>query len=85
VVRFAADGKVLSRMQATQPEGLSNYFYAGFQVLPNGNLVVANWTGHSGRDFRPGWKLIEFTPDGKVVWNWNAPWTGTPNAVIVFD
>ena len=85
VVRFAADGKVLSRVQATQPEGLSNYFYAGFQVLPNGNLVVANWTGHSGRDFRPGWKLIEFAPDGKVVWHWNAEWAGTPNSLIVFD
>ena len=85
VVRFAADGKVLSRVQAQQPEGFSNYFYAGYHVRANGNCVVANWTGHSGRDFRPGWKLIEFAPDGKVVWNWNAPWAGTPNAVIVFD
>ena len=55
------------------------------EVLPNGNLVVANWTGHSGRDFRPGWKLIEFTPDGRVVWHWNAEWAGTPNSLIVFD
>lgn len=85
VVRFAPDGKVLSRVQAQQPEGLSNYFYAGYHVRANGNCVVANWTGHSGRDFRPGWKLIEFAPDGKAVWNWNAPWAGTPNAVIVFD
>ncbi len=85
LVRFAADGKVLSRIQAQQPEGLSNYFYAGFQVLPNGNCMLANWTGHSGRDFRPGWKLIEFAPDGNVVWHWNAPWAGTPNAVIVFE
>ena len=85
LVRFAADGKVLSRVQAQQPEGLSNYFYAGFQVLSNGNCMLANWTGHSGRDFRPGWKLIEFAPDGKVVWRWNAPWAGTPNAVIVFE
>ena len=85
LVRFAADGKVLSRVQAQQPEWLSNYFYAGFQVLPNGNCMLANWTGHSGRDFRPGWKLIEFAPDGNVVWHWNAPWAGTPNAVIVFE
>ena len=85
LVRFAADGKVLSRVQVQQPEGLSNYFYAGFQVLSNGNCMLANWTGHSGRDFRPGWKLIEFAPDGKVVWRWNAPWAGTPNAVIVFE
>ena len=85
VVRFASDGRVLSRQQAAQPEGLSNYFYAGFEVLPNGNCIVANWTGHSGRDFRPGWKLIEFAPDGKVVWHWNAPWAGTVNSVIVFE
>ena len=85
VVRFASDGRVLARQQAAQPEGLSNYFYAGFEVLPNGNCIVANWTGHSGRDFRPGWKLIEFAPNGKVVWHWNAPWAGTVNSVIVFE
>jgi len=85
LVTFAADGKVLARHQARQPEGLSNYFYGGFHVRPNGNRTVANWTGHSGRDFRPGLKLLEFTPAGEVVWSWNAPWAGTPNAVIVFD
>ena len=86
-LRARTSGRVLlvTAVQAQQPEGLSNYFYAGYHVRANGNCVVANWTGHSGRDFRPGWKLIEFAPDGKVVWNWNAPWAGTPNAVIVFD
>lgn len=84
-MRFASDGNVLARTQARQPEGLSNYFYGGFHVRPNGNAVVANWTGHSGRDFVPGWKLIEFSPRGEVVWKWNAPWAGTPNAVVVFD
>jgi hypothetical protein len=84
-VRFSGDGKILDRRAAPQPEGFSNYFYGGFHVRPNGNFTVANWTGHSGRDFRPGWKLIEFTPAGAVAWTWNAPWAGTPDAVIVFD
>ena len=84
-VRFSGDGKILDRRAAPQPEGLSNFFYGGFHVRPNGNFTVANWTGHSGRDFRPGWKLIEFTPAGAVAWTWNAPWAGTPAAVIVFD
>lgn len=84
-VRFAADGTVLERHQARQPDGMSNYFYGGFSLRPNGNRVVANWTGHSGRDFIPGWKLIEFAPDGTVVWKWDDSWAGTPASVIVFD
>ena len=85
VVRFAADGTIFSRVQAKQPEGLNNYFYGGFHVRANGNVAVANWTGHNGRDFVQGWKIIEFSSSGEVVWKWNVPWAGTPNAVIVFD
>ena len=51
----------------------------------NGNGLLANWTGQSGRDFIPGWKLIEFDMSGKAVWHWNAPWAGTPCAVMSFD
>ena len=68
-----------------QPEGLNNYFYAGFQILKNGNLVMSNWTGHGVKDFKPGWKLAELDKDRNVVWTWNEAFGGTVNQVIVLD
>ena len=85
LVTFAPDGKILSRVKADQPEGLANFFYGGFGFRPNGNVLLANWTGHSDKDFKPGWKLIEFDASGKVVWTWNNPLAGTPCAVIPLD
>ena len=85
LVTFSADGKILSRVRAEQPEGLANFFYGGFGIRPNGHVMVANWTGHDDRDFKPGWKLIEFDAKGEVVWTWNNPLAGTPNMVIPLD
>ena len=85
LVRFAPDGTIQSRTKAGQTEGLADFFYGGFDFRRNGNVVLANWTGHNGRDFIPGWKLIEFDPAGRVAWHWNAPWAGTPCAVMSFD
>jgi len=82
---FTADGKLVSSVKAGQPDGLNDFFYAGFARRPNGSILLANWTGHNGRDFVPGWKLIEFSPEGRVTWHWNAPWAGTPCAVLTFD
>lgn len=82
---FDPQGKLLSDTVFTQPEGLFNHFYAGFQILKNGNIVMSNWTGHSVKDFQPGWKLIEFDRQHHVVWTWNEDCGGTVNDVIVFD
>ena len=85
LVRFAPDGTIKSRIKAGQKDGFNDFFYGGFSLRRNGNVVLANWTGHNGRDFVPGWKLVEFDSSGKAVWHWNAEWAGTPCAVIVFD
>jgi hypothetical protein len=41
-------------------------FVAGLQRLPNGNTVVANWSGHAGTPNQP--QVFEITRDKKVVW-----------------
>jgi hypothetical protein len=82
---FDAGGNLLKDTVLQQPEGLSNYFYAGFQMLGNGHLVMANWTGHSEKDFKPGWKLAELDASHQVVWTWNEPYGGTVNQVLVLD
>jgi hypothetical protein len=46
------------------------HFYAGFQVLSNGNYVVTNWQGHGPKFGASGVQLLEYTPGGKLVWSW---------------
>ena len=84
---YGADGKLARELVAQQPQGMSNYFYGSIQALPNGHIAVANWTGHSAKDYRPGWKIIEFDQDGKTVWHWfaDAKDVGTINNVIILD
>jgi hypothetical protein len=43
-------------------------FFAEFQILPNGNLIVANWQGGHGGGGGFGIQVIEFGPAGDVVW-----------------
>jgi hypothetical protein len=82
---FDAEGKLLKDTVLKQPEGLNNHFYAGFQVLNNGHIVMANWTGHSAKDFKPGWKVVELDKEHNVLWTWNEEYGGTVNNVIMLD
>ena len=82
---FDPEGKLLKDTVVQQPEGLNNYFYAGFQLLKNGHLVLANWTGHSEKDFKPGWKAVELDANHQVVWSWNEAYGGTVNQLLVLD
>lgn len=82
---FDAEGKLLKDTVLQQPEGLNNYFYAGFQILKNGHVVMANWTGHSEKDFKPGWKAVELDAEHRVVWTWNESYGGTVNQLLVLD
>ena len=59
---FAVGGK------KTHP-GLGLDWFSGFQVLPNGHLVVANWLGHGKQGTGP--HLVEFDRQNRVVWKWD--------------
>ena len=45
-------------------------FFSGFQRLPNGNYIVANWLGHvsSPASNRP--HVVELTAANAMVWTW---------------
>lgn len=70
---YSDDGQVLKSFQAQQPDGLKNHFYGGLVEQANGNVMVANWTGHGANDSKTGWQVIEFDADGKVVWHLHDP------------
>ena len=70
---YSDDGTVLKTFQAQQPAGLKNHFYGGLVEQANGNVMIANWTGHGANDSKTGWQVIEFDAQGKVVWNLHDP------------
>jgi hypothetical protein len=88
-VELDETGKVLKALGGKKTEDakkLGFNFFSGFQVLKNGNVVVANWTGHGVNDSSKGVQLVEFDNSGKVVWTWHDPvLAGTLHGVIVLD
>ncbi len=65
---FSADGNLLDTI--TGPAEVHPNFYAGFQILGNGNYVVTNWQGHGPKFGASGTQLLEYTPKGELVWSW---------------
>jgi len=62
-------------------------FYAGYQILPNGHFVVANWEGHGGQNGGTGLQLLEYDQAGLKVWSWkqDASMVSSIHHVIVLD
>jgi hypothetical protein len=56
--------------EAVPPE-VHPFFYAMFQLLPNGHIVLANWQGHGEGHGRQGIQLLEFNPRAEIVWHWS--------------
>lgn len=62
------------------------HFFAGMQILPNGNVVVCNWTGHKADDSAKGVQLVEWNGAGQLVWSWHDPVAaGTLHGVLILD
>lgn len=60
-------GEPVWEVRGNDLPGIGLKFIAGFQRLPNGNTVFANWLGHG--QFGQAPHLIEVTPDKRVVWS----------------
>ncbi|MGI8583167.1 MAG: hypothetical protein ACR2KX_13270 [Chitinophagaceae bacterium] len=82
---FSAEGKLLDTI--TGPKEVNPGFYAGFQIVANGNYVVTNWQGHGPSFGASGIQLLEYTPKGKLVWQWKQDATkfSSLQGVIVLD
>ena len=87
VFEFGPDGKLRKEFEVKDgPKGVDFHFFAGIQVLKNGDIVACNWTGHDAKDSAKGWQLVEFAPDGTVVWHWHdAERAGTAINVTILD
>jgi hypothetical protein len=69
VVELNVAGEIVSFVGGKQehPE-LGLDFCSGWDLLPCGNIVMANWLGHNKHGAGP--HLIEFSRDNEVVWSW---------------
>lgn len=72
LVEFDKDDNVVWEISGDEIPGNSMFFVAGFQVLPNGNVVLANWGGHGHNKEQA--QIIEITREKKVIWSYEN-WT----------
>lgn len=69
VVVFDRDGKLQKTwLGETVREKYRLKALSGFQFLPNGNLIGANWLGHNQHGQGP--HLVEVDAQNKLVWSW---------------
>jgi hypothetical protein len=88
VVELDAGGTILRRFGGKEqvPENVRPFFYAMFQLLSNGNIVLANWQGHGPGFGQSGVQLLEFNPAGQIVWFWSkAELISSLQGVLVLD
>jgi hypothetical protein len=53
------------------PAAVNSSFFASFQLLSNGDVVVCNWQGHGPTHGSSGIQLLEFDKTGAIVWQWS--------------
>lgn len=70
--RVSRDGcvQMVAGGTANHPDANLAWF-SGFDLLPNGHVVVANWRGHGYS--LPSKHLFEFDADNRMVWSWDDP------------
>ena len=72
LVAFAPGGarRVIGGRSSPSAPDVTIYQPGQFQVLQNGNIVITNWTAENGG---MGKQLVEYDPDGAMVWSWDDP------------
>jgi hypothetical protein len=82
---FGVDGKLVDSIGAAAE--VHPHFFAGFQILANGNYVVTNWQGHGPKFGASGIQVLEFKPDGSLAWSWKQDETkfSSLQGIIVLD
>ncbi len=82
---FSSEGSLITTI--TGPKEVNPNFFAGFQIVGNGNYVVTNWQGHGAKFGTSGTQVLEYSPDGKLVWSWkqDAEKFSSIQGVIVLD
>jgi len=81
-------GKVVRKFGSKEqlPADVNPYFYGLFQVLKNGDIVVANWQGHKAGHNDSGRQIVEFNQQSEIIWSWSdRAFVSSLQAVLVID
>ena len=72
LLEFTPEGTLVRKIAGRDSiPGLDLNFFASAEILKNGNMVVSHWTGHGRADSKKAPQLLEFDPEGNVVWQWH--------------
>jgi hypothetical protein len=67
---------------------LSPNFFSGFQLLPGGAYLVANWQGHGPSHAADGYQVLMYGANGELLWSFDQteyPQMASLNNVIALD
>ena len=75
ILELSPADAVVKRHHCTGTDSTTNLpqFFGYFEILPNNDIIVCNWRGHTFGDTKTGYALIELDTNNKVVWNWRDP------------
>ena len=75
MARFDKTGALTSTFGGSGevPPEVSPNFYASFELLPDGGVLVANWQGHGEGNGEKGRQLVEFDAQGEYRDSWSDP------------
>jgi len=75
-----------------EPKGLrrllSPNFFSGFQLLPSGDYLIANWQGHGPSHGPDGYQVLMYGRNGELLWTFDQteyPYMTSLNNVIALD
>lgn len=88
MVELDDQGRVARRFAAKEqmPAAVNANFYATFQLLRNGHIVLANWQAHGPGHGASGVQLIELDEKSAIVWQWSeAKLISSLQGVLVLD
>ena len=88
MVELDPDGGIVRQFGGKDqvPAEVNPFFYAMFQLLPNGHVVLANWQGHGEGFGASGVQLLEFDHNGHIAWSWSdASRISSLQGVLVLD
>jgi hypothetical protein len=88
MVELDATGAIVRKWggKGQVPDEVKPNFAATFQLLENGNVVLANWQGHGPGHGKSGVQLVEYDKSGKIVWQWSqSDMISSLQGVLVLD
>lgn len=68
IVFINSDGETIRTLGGDQFAGQGVSWFSGFDMSPEGTVVVANWLGHGHEGDGP--HLLEFSLENELLWSW---------------